>query len=116
MNSDYTSSYRKTILIFLRKDDTHLPQEYFLGYNILRYARETRKSRFKTEIFENMFVRFGYILYFCSQNNNVMRMVKTEMTWTFGAYMGQISNTIITPSLVTYCVSACALNFNEDEY
>ena len=28
----------------------------------------------------------------------------------------QISNTIITPSLVTYCVSVYALNFNEDEY
>ena len=43
-------------------------------------------------------------------------MVKTEITWTFGAFMGQISNTIITPRLVTCCVSACALNFNEDEY
>ena len=63
-----------------------------------------------------MFVRFGYILYFCSQNNNVMRMVKTEMTWTFGAYMGQISNTIITPVFVSGWYSIPALNFNEDEY
>ena len=43
-------------------------------------------------------------------------MVKTEITWNFGAFMGQISNTIITPRPVTRCVSACALNFNEDEY
>ena len=34
----------------------------------------------------------------------------------FGANQCQISNTIITPSLVICCVSACALYFNEEVY
>ena len=38
------------------------------------------------------------------------------MTWTFGAFMGQISNTIITPVFVSDWYSVPALNFNEDEY
>ena len=45
-----------------------------------------------------------------------MRMVKTEMTWTFGANQCQISNTIITPVFVSGWYSIPALNFNEDEY
>ena len=80
------------------------------------YACCNSKLGWRCVIFEFLFVGFGYNLYFCNQNNNVLRMVKTEMTWTSGAIQCQISNTIITPVFVSGWFSEPALNFNEDEY
>ena len=42
--------------------------------------------------------------------------MKTDMIWTFAAFLCQITGTIMAQNLATYCKSAWALNFNEDEY
>ncbi len=42
--------------------------------------------------------------------------MKTDMIWTFAAFLCQITGTIMAQGAVTRCESARPLNFNEDEY